>query len=336
MKSRKLVDIFIAIITCAMILLTSCDNVAGSINNSGNFDNSDNQPEIMILITYEVILDNLYNELLNRVGIISSEDYTGSTGDEMGQIVNCHYIYNVISEYIGRDLKPVPVTPVLANMEHLLTRVDEANNNSTSYRTGIYATKQIVDTVAVTQALNLIILFQTQTWTAPGTYQIELPTGTYKMTAVSGRGGNGGPTDDITGSGGGGGMKATQNFTITSPIIATIIVGGNGINGYNGHINGLGGTGGSGGNPGSGGNGGTGVFVSKVHSSGASCVGGGGGGGASGINNYYYVRGGTGGSGATGTGGATGGSGGGGGSLAGTAVSGTTTTEGPFVKLERA
>jgi hypothetical protein len=352
MKNRKLADIIIAIITCVMILLVSCDNITGSINNSGNLDD---QPNIPILITYEVILDKLYNELINRIGIISSDDYTGPTGDEMGQIVNCQYVYNVIKEYSGKNLKPTSGTP-LANMEYLLKRVDEANDNSTSYGTGIYATKQLIDTVAVNNALKLIKVFQDQTWSTPGIYEIEIPAGTYRMTAVGGKGGNNG----------GKGGKGEQVFTIVVLRTLRITVGGIG-----GTASLSGGKGGSGGTPGNG-NPGTNFNGTTFGDPG------GGGGGASGIAGYYYVGGGGGSGGVgqnnmtgdversfgqdgggiltfsyagytweipnTGVGGkgassassnVIGGDGGDGGTLDGIGITGTATTESAYVKLER-
>jgi hypothetical protein len=247
MKSIKWVGTIIAVIICMTILLVSCDNVTGGTDNSGNLDN---HPNIPVLITYEVILDNLHNELINRVGTISSDDYTEPTGNEMGQIVNCHYVYSVISEYINKNLKPVPATPVLANMEHLLKRVDEANDNSTSYGTGIYATKQLIDAVAVAQALDLIILFQTQTWSISGEYAIKLPAGTYKVTMMSARGGTGqmwGKSFNIS-IGGSNGAEGETTISINTWTNITVVVGGHGGNGTRSFV-------GAGGWPGNGQNG---------------------------------------------------------------------------------
>jgi hypothetical protein len=77
--------------------------------------------------------------------------------------------------------------------EGLLKSIDKANGGSTSYGTSVKATKQVIDTVVVSTALNnYLILFEPITWSVSGTYSIELPVGTYKITAVSGKGGNGG------------------------------------------------------------------------------------------------------------------------------------------------
>jgi hypothetical protein len=326
---RKVFCIALTVFIVMAVVLVSCDDLTGSTNNP---DNLDNPPNIPILITYEVILDNLHNELINRIGIISSDDYTGSTGDEMGQIANCQYICDAINAYANKNFQPVLGTELqAANMEYLLKEVDEANSNSTNYGNGEYATEQVVDVEAVSDALKLIILFQTQTWSTPGSYQIELPAGTYKMTAVSGKGGSGGGGRDYewlaesgSGSPGESSIKGQQTFIINSTTIVTVIVGGGGgAGGSNG------GAGGVGGNPGNG-QSGTGGMVTwrPIH------IEIGGGGGASGISNYYYVRGGRGGNGwgyiSSGAG-----VGGGAGILTGTAITGTSTSENAYVTIER-
>jgi hypothetical protein len=306
------------------VVIVSCDNpVGGTDNNPGNPSSTP------LVVTYTVMLENLYAELINRIGIISSDSYTGPTGDEMGEIANCQYICNAINAYANKDFQPVPGYELqVANMEYLLKMVDKVNSNSTSYGTGEYATKQVVDTVAVTRALDLVILFQTQTWSTTGTYQIELPAGTYKMTAVSGRGGRGGNgvgSYSTGGAAGGYGVKITQIFTIPSTVTVVVVVAGHGS---------LGGNGGSGGY-GNGGNGGKGGNSSRPGWA-FSGGGGGGGGGASGIIGYFYARGGIGGNGGGGDDpGASPGNGGSGGTLTGTAVTETTTTENPYVTIER-
>jgi hypothetical protein len=338
------------------LILCGCPNPANGTNQTPI-------PNPPVLITYEIILDNLYKELIQRVDneVETPELATNSdneyAGEEMGQIANCQYVCNAINAYANKNFQPAAGTAQQeVNTEYLLKMVDKANTGSTSYGTGTYATKQVVDTVAVNSALRLVILFQTQTWSTPGTYKIELPAGTYKMTAVGGKGGSGGTTGIYGGNGG----KGEQTFTITSPTTVTIIVGGNGGNcSY--------GTGGSGGTPGNGQPG-----TSVAHTTNESPSGGGGGGGASGIDNYYYVCGGGGASGhkafnysvprsgkpgqdgggtysitfngvtftipktgVGGDGGADGNHGGNGGSLNGTYVSKTATTESSYVKIER-
>jgi hypothetical protein len=245
--------IFFTVFVSLGLVFTGCpaDTVMSWNQGSpGNPDNPDN-PNNFILITYDIILTNLYDELIIRVTGENSTPDLGillegeGQGNIMGQTADCQYICDAISAYANKNFQPASGTEIeMANMEYLLKMIDKANGDSTSYGTGLFATQQFVDTAAVTQALSLVILFKTQTWPAPGSYQIELPAGTYTMTAVSGRGGNGG----IGGDSGALGNKATLNFTITSSIVVTVTVGGNG-NSING---------GSGGNPGNGGNGGNG------------------------------------------------------------------------------
>jgi glycopeptide antibiotics resistance protein len=76
----------------------------------------------------------------------------------MAQAVNCQYICNAINaKKSGADLSPVLGTETqAANCEYLLKMKDRANGNGSNYGGSVYATKQIVDTTAVTQALNLI------------------------------------------------------------------------------------------------------------------------------------------------------------------------------------
>jgi hypothetical protein len=217
-------------------------------------------------------------------------------------------------------------------------------------------------------------IFQTQTYSTPGTYSLSMPVGTFKMTAVSGKGGNGGVGGTYsgeTGIGGGGTgssrYKATGTFTLSSMVTVSIIVGEDGKNGSQGTARYgtgkdtstyfLGGTGGAA-TIGNGQAGARGAPMIETSYSPRSSGGGGSGGGASGVGGQLYVRGGGGsgpywtgqswGTGANGSngnthtggnGGAannTAGAGGNGGSLTGTAVSGMSTTESPYVKIELA
>jgi hypothetical protein len=264
-------------------------------------------------------------------------------------------------------------------MEYLLKMVDKASTVNKNYGTGSYATKQVIDTVAVTNALNLIVLFETKTYTIPGSYSLELPPGTYKMTAVSGKGGTGGiggsyDSQSSCGSGGTGASrtKAAVTFSVSAQSVVTVVVGEDGKNGSQGQSREGSGkdmtiykTGGVGGSAtiGNGQAGDHGEPLTETAYGRDPAGGGGSGGGASGIVDKYYVASGgyprwtgqnyatgyagsngsgsTGGTGAeshTGPGQITGigGKGGNGGSLSGIAITGTTTTESPYVKIELA
>jgi hypothetical protein len=79
--------------------------------------------------------------------------------ESMGQIANTQYIYNTLYAKWGTSFQPAAGTATqAANCEYLLKMVDKANGNSTSYGTGSYATKQVVDTVAVNDAVNRLIV----------------------------------------------------------------------------------------------------------------------------------------------------------------------------------
>jgi hypothetical protein len=317
------------------LIICGCPNPVNETNQAPIPNPSDTP----VLITYGVILDNLYKGLIQRtdnevetpeLATTSDNEYVG---EKMGQVANCQYVCNAINAYANKNFQPATGTAQqMVNTEYLLKMVDKANNNSSSYGTGTYATKQIVDTIAVNDALRLIILFQPQTWSTPGTYQIELPAGTYEMTAVGGNGGDGGFCQ-ITRNNtvGGYGYKGIQTFTINSTTTIIVIVGGNGARGENGQngAGGWGGNGGAGGTPGNGNNGNSGTTTSGVKGGG-----GGGGGGSSGIQDFYYVTGGNGGKGSDGNAGGKGGSGGGG-SLSGTNVNSIVDSSNAYVKIER-
>lgn len=238
----------------------------------------------------------------------------------MGQAANCRYVCNVINAYANKNFQPVTGTETqAANVEYLLKMVDKASTVNNHYGTSSRATKQIIDTVAVTNALRLIVLFETKTYTTSGVYSLELPPGTYKMTAVSGMGGNGGQGYGRNPNGSGAGysgtvgsgtsLKAEITFSISTTTTVSVTVGSNGGNGMNGvpesgsYPSITSGKGGSGGTAGTYGNGNNGINGDST-SSGITGGGGGGGagGGASGINGKYYVSGGGGGGGASTTG----------------------------------
>jgi len=76
----------------------------------------------------------------------------------MGQIANCEYVCNAINRKKGAAFVPVSGTEKLkANCEYLLKMIDKANNNTTTYGAGMYATKQTVDKNAVDDAVDRLI-----------------------------------------------------------------------------------------------------------------------------------------------------------------------------------
>jgi hypothetical protein len=165
--------------------------------------------------------------------------------------------------------------------------------------------------VAITGSFKAI--FQTQTWSTPGSYSVELPPGTYKMPAVSGKGGTGGiggsyGSQNNCGPGGTGTsrMKATGNFSVSTKSTVTVIVGEDGKNGSQGQQRqrsgkdtatyNIGGVGGSA-TIGNGTVGGHGEPLTEMAYGKSPAGGGGSGGGASGIVDKNYVAGGGGGGG---------------------------------------
>jgi hypothetical protein len=100
----------------------------------------------------------IYEKLVERVGEVSSDGYpdiTDSNGVDMGQIVNCQYVCNAINAKWGTSYTPVAGTASqAANCEYLLKLIDKANNNTTTFGTSAYATKQVADKTAVDTAVN--------------------------------------------------------------------------------------------------------------------------------------------------------------------------------------
>jgi hypothetical protein len=100
----------------------------------------------------------IYEKLIERVGEVSSDDYTGLSGIDMAQLATYQYVYNAINRKWGTDYTlPSPAMgTVFANCEFLLKKIDEANRNTTSYGTSDKATIQLVDKAAVDSAVNTL------------------------------------------------------------------------------------------------------------------------------------------------------------------------------------
>jgi hypothetical protein len=99
----------------------------------------------------------IYFSLIERVGEISSDNYSGGTGDEMGQIANCQYVIDAINAKWGKNYTPASGTALMAaNCEYLLKAIDRANSYTTAFGTSEKATQQLIDTNAVNQAVNTL------------------------------------------------------------------------------------------------------------------------------------------------------------------------------------
>jgi hypothetical protein len=102
----------------------------------------------------------IHEKLIERAGGILSDSYpniTDSSGIDMAQMVNCEYVCNAINATWGTSFAPVAGTATqAANCEYLLKMIDMANDDRTSYGTGSYATKQVLDKTAVDTAVNTL------------------------------------------------------------------------------------------------------------------------------------------------------------------------------------
>ncbi|MDR2718446.1 MAG: hypothetical protein LBB89_10365 [Treponema sp.] len=98
----------------------------------------------------------VYEALIIRVDETDSDNYSGLTGDTVGQIANCQYVCNAINAKWGANtVTPVAGTETqVANCEYLLKMIDKANRNTTIFGTGSFATTQIVDVIAVNDAVS--------------------------------------------------------------------------------------------------------------------------------------------------------------------------------------
>jgi hypothetical protein len=154
MKSRKWGGI---ILVLTMIFLwVSCNNPAGGTGNN---------PYILSTPSTDPVdpafwFGDIYEKLIERIGEVSSDGYpdiTDSNGVDMGQIINCQYVCNAINAKWGTSFAPESGTASqAANCEYLLKLIDMANNNTTSFGTGSYATKQVADKTAVDTAVNTL------------------------------------------------------------------------------------------------------------------------------------------------------------------------------------
>jgi hypothetical protein len=141
---------WMALALIAMAFISCLNPTSGSGTPGGP-----ETPEPPPLLDPAFWFGDVHAPLIKRLGVVSSEGYTDEIGEEMGQAANCQYVCNAINAKRGTSYVPVAGTALLAaNCEYLLKLIDKANRNTTTYGTGIYATKQIVDTIAVNDAVS--------------------------------------------------------------------------------------------------------------------------------------------------------------------------------------
>jgi hypothetical protein len=101
--------------------------------------------------------NEIYFSLIERVGEISSGNYSGETGDEMGQTANCQYVIDAINDKRGTNFQQSEGTALItATCEYLLKAIDRANSYTTAFGTSEKATQQLVVTDTVNQAVNTL------------------------------------------------------------------------------------------------------------------------------------------------------------------------------------
>jgi hypothetical protein len=143
--------VFLAKVFCAMFLLegflVGCDNPS-----DGDFDESS-------LLSQ---LDMIVAELVERVGDVEVDNgifADEAQGIDPGKMADYQYVCNAINTMWNTSYAPVPDSgEQIANIEYLLKMIDMANDNQTSYGASGYATKQVVDKIAVDDAARRLIL----------------------------------------------------------------------------------------------------------------------------------------------------------------------------------
>jgi hypothetical protein len=143
---KKIVALFL--IALGFLLVLSCNNVLGD-SSTNPIDPVD--PAFWFGEIHDALINSsLGNVTVDDDGIISRS----LTEDEMGQIANCQYVCNAINAKWQTSYVPVSGTATqAANCEYLLKMIDNANRNTTNFGTGGYATKQVVDKIAVDTAV---------------------------------------------------------------------------------------------------------------------------------------------------------------------------------------
>jgi hypothetical protein len=142
--------LFLAVSGVVCLIFAGCDSPAGQ--------NQDAPEQSAGSVDPAFWFGEIYDVLLVRVGQISSERYSG----DIGQIANCKYVCDAINAKWGTSLVPVPDTELqVADCKYLLEMVDMANGGRTNFGTSSYATLQVVDDIAVNQAVATL-------WRPPG------------------------------------------------------------------------------------------------------------------------------------------------------------------------
>jgi hypothetical protein len=141
-----------------IVVLMGCD-----LGTGNNTDNNDDNSIITNPIDPAFWFKEIYDELILRVGNIKVNNegifLDDTTGVNMGQMANKQYVCNAINAKKGSNIQPIAGTATqVANCEYLLKMIDNANSGSTSYGTSSYATKQVIDKVAVNNVMRLVLL----------------------------------------------------------------------------------------------------------------------------------------------------------------------------------
>jgi hypothetical protein len=248
MKNKRFLAGILGFALVFGLILIGCDNGTVLINTE---QTEPNEPTIISAIDFDGSrFAAIYNELITR------SDGQGGLLD-MGQAANCQYVWNAINKYKGTNIQPVAgAATKTANVEYLLKAIDKVNDNATSYGTTAYATRQVVDTIAVNAALSKIILQWDYQRTSVGKVTfICTRAGYLDVLLVGGGGGGGGASATKDWSKYASGVNGSNGSTISKTInlnvndIIEIGVGGAGGGGTSksGTANSRGGYGGGGG-----------------------------------------------------------------------------------------
>jgi hypothetical protein len=160
MKNKRFLGGILGFALVFALITGGCPNPTdGTTEGSGTPETSEvpETPETPNPVDPAFWFKEIHDELIIRIGEVSSDGYpdiTDPNGVDVGQIVNTQYVCNAINAKWGTSYTPVSGTASqAANCEYLLKLIDKANRNTTSYGTGSYATKQVLDKTAVDTAV---------------------------------------------------------------------------------------------------------------------------------------------------------------------------------------
>jgi hypothetical protein len=152
MKKKRFFYGILSLLLALTLILCGCPNPADATPKGQEQSETPEQPETPDPVDPAFWFGEIHAALIDRIGTVTSEEYTG----DMGQIANSQYVCDAINAKWQTSYTPVSGTATqAANVEYLLKMIDKANANrgATSYGTSAYATLQALDKAVVDDAV---------------------------------------------------------------------------------------------------------------------------------------------------------------------------------------